>query len=76
MRKAVSESPQVAPKPRPERAHKLDPYVRYLQKRMDEGVWNAHKLYTEIKARGYPGSETRVRAFIPPCGRRASRRPR
>lgn len=66
VRKAVTEAPQTAPKPRPERTRKLDPYVSYLQKRMDEGVWNAHKLYTEITERGYTGSETCVRAFVHP----------
>ena len=48
------------PKPRKRRAHKIDPYVDYLRKRLDEGVWNARKLYTEIKARGYTGSEVEI----------------
>ena len=65
VRKAVTEQPEAALS-RSRRAHKLDPYIGYLQQRMDEGVWNARKLYTEIKSRGYAGSETRVRAYLHP----------
>jgi transposase len=35
------------------RARKLDSYTEYLQARMQEGVYNARKLYREIKERGY-----------------------
>jgi len=63
----VTQGPLVPePKPRRGRAHKVEPYADYLQKRLDEGVWNARKLYTEIKTRGYTGSETRVRAWVHP----------
>jgi transposase len=66
VRKVIAGPLLPTPKPRKRRAHKLDSYVDYLRQRMDAGVWNAHKLYTEIKARGYTGSETRVRAWIHP----------
>jgi len=66
VRKVLSEPLLHAPKPRQARACKLDPYVECLQRRLSEGVWNAHKLYTEVKARGYTGSETRVRAWVQP----------
>jgi transposase len=66
IRKVIAEPLLPTPKERKARARKLDPYVEYLQKRLDEGVWNARKLYTEIKARGYTGSETRVRAWVHP----------
>jgi transposase len=55
-----------AAKPRKVRKRKLDPYSEYLRKRMDEGVWNAHKLYGEIRTRGYAGSETQVRGWMHP----------
>jgi transposase len=47
-----------APKPRQPKPCKLDPYVAYLEQRMEEGVFNARKLYGEIVAQGYPGGET------------------
>lgn len=51
-------------KPRQARACRLYLFVDYLQKWLGEGVWNAHKLYTGVKARGYADSETRVRARV------------
>lgn len=62
--------------PRKRRAHKLDPYVPYLEHRIAEGVLNAHKLFTEIQAHGYPGGESQVKAFVhtlrPPRAPRAT----
>jgi len=66
VRKVVAGPLLPVPKARKARTHKLDPYVDYLRKRMDEGVWNAHKLFAEIRLRGYTGSETRVRAWVQP----------
>ena len=66
IRKVLAEPLLRAPKPRKARFRKLDLFVDYLQKRLDEGVWNAHKLYTEITARGYAGSDTQVRAWVHP----------
>jgi transposase len=66
VRRVLAEPLLPAAKPRKVRRRKLDPYGEYLRKRLDEGVWNAHKLYGEIKARGYPGSETQVRAWMHP----------
>ena len=73
VRKIIGSSLLPEPKPRKRRGRKIDPYIDYLQKRLDEGVWNARKLYSEIKARGYTGSETRVRAWMQPL--RAERKP-
>ena len=42
------------------------PYVSYLERRIEEGVLNARKLYQEIVAQGYPGKERQVRQFIQP----------
>jgi transposase len=55
-----------APKSRKRKARKLDPYVPYLQKRIDEGVMNAQKLYQEILAQGYSGKDRAVRIFVQP----------
>lgn len=66
VRRVLAEPLLPASKPRKVRKRKLDPYLEYLRKRMDEGVWNAHKLYGEIRARGYAGSETQVRGWMHP----------
>jgi hypothetical protein len=45
----------------PERAQRLpqasilDPYLPYLQERWAAGCTNAHQLWREIHAQGYPG---------------------
>ena len=48
------------------RTCKIDPYVKYLEARIEEGVLNASKLYTEIKAQGYQGCSSQVRVFVHP----------
>jgi transposase len=50
----------------PVRERKLDPYTDYLQQRMSEGVYNARKLYREIRERGYSGGLTQVILYIQP----------
>jgi transposase len=62
-----------AVKARPPRARKIDPFVTYLEKRIEQGVLNAEKLYQEIRARGYTGKARTVRQFVQP--RRAPRQP-
>jgi transposase len=57
----------VARPPRARRRQKIDPYVPYLEQRLAIGVLNAHKLFGEIRARGYPGGESQVRAFVHGC---------
>src|SRR5579875_2323044 len=54
----------VAPAPRKPKPCKIDPYIPYLEQRMEEGVLNARKLYGELVNRGYPGGETQVREFV------------
>lgn len=48
------------------RPRKLDAYTEYLQHRMSEGVYNARKLYREIRERGYTGGVTQVILYIQP----------
>jgi len=45
---------------------KIDPYIAYLEQRIDQGVLNAQKLYLEIKKQGYAGKERQVRYFVQP----------
>jgi len=66
IRKALEE-PLIATAPeRKPRLRKLDPYLSYLEERIEEGVLNARKLYGEIKRLGYPGQETQIRLFVQP----------
>lgn len=54
----------VASAPRKPKPCKIDPYIPYLEQRMEEGVLNARKLYGELVNLGYPGGETQVRGFV------------
>jgi len=58
------------PAPRPRRPSKLDPYKEYILQRLEEGVDNCAVLVREIRAQGYTGSATLVRAFVQPRRRR------
>lgn len=53
-------------KPRQRKPHLLDPYVPYLERRLAEGVFNAQKLYQEVRRQGYGGKDRQVRAFVQP----------
>ncbi|MGI6083653.1 MAG: hypothetical protein ACOYEP_12370 [Limnochordia bacterium] len=55
------ECPQ--PKPRAKRKSILDPYREYLLRRWFEGCRNAAKLYREMTAIGYTGSQTVAKDF-------------
>lgn len=39
----------------------LQPFIKYLRQRWDEGCQNAKQLYREIKEQGYTGSDVTVR---------------
>ena len=52
------------PTPRPLRASQLDRYEDYLLQRWSQGERNAAQLHREIRARGYPGCATMVRAYV------------
>lgn len=65
--RAIVQGPlQVAPKARRAKVRKLDPYRRYLEQRIGEGVLNAQKLYQELLHQGYTGKDRQVRQFIHP----------
>jgi transposase len=54
------------PQKRKARAKKLDPFVPYLEKRIEEGVLNCNKLLDEIRRRGYPGGKSLLKTFVQP----------
>jgi transposase len=54
------------PQKRKTRAKKLDPFVPYLEKRIEEGVLNCNKLFDEIRKQGYPGGKSLIKNFVQP----------
>jgi transposase len=46
------------------RQRQLDVYAGYLAQRWREGCHNAAQLWRELRERGFPGSDTRVRQWI------------
>jgi transposase len=58
---------------RKSRGSKLDPFVPYLEKRMEEGVFNCEKLLEEIRRQSYNGSWSLLKDFVQPY--REERRP-
>jgi transposase len=64
--RVVIRGPLVPEKKRKRKARKIDPFVDYLEERIERGVLNAQKLYQEILAQGYTGKDRAVRAFVQP----------
>ncbi len=65
VRKYFRQAPEPPlPTPRPLRASQLDPYEDYLLQRWSQGERNAAQLYREISERGYPGSQSLVKAYV------------
>ena len=58
--------------PRVPRPSKLDPYKSYIAGRLEKGVWNAVVLLPELRARGYTGGYSTLRAYLSPL-RKAAR---
>jgi transposase len=56
----------VAPDSRPRRKRQsdFDPYAPYILKRWQEGERNGTRLWEEITAQGYPGSQRMVYRFL------------
>lgn len=54
------------PTPRSPRAHKLDPFVPFLEQRLADGVCNANKLLAELHLRGYSGGKTQLKDWLQP----------
>jgi transposase len=51
---------------RQRRVSKLDPFVPYLEQRIDQGVLNCNKLLVEIVAQGYDGGKSILKNFVQP----------
>jgi transposase len=54
------------PQKRKPRAKKLDPFVPYLERRIEEGVVNCNKLLDEIRRQWYQGGKSLVKNFVQP----------
>ena len=54
------------PQRRRTRAKKLDPFVPYLERRIEEGVLNCNKLFDEIRRQGYQGGKSTLKYFVQP----------
>jgi transposase len=54
------------PKKRKAGAKKIDPFVPYLEKRIEEGVLNCNKLFDEIRKQGYQGGKSTLKYFVQP----------
>jgi transposase len=64
--RAIVKGPTIPPHKRKGRAKKLDPFVPYLEKRIQEGVLNCNKLLEEIRKRGYQGGKSLLKTFVQP----------
>ena len=66
VRTAINDPLVPVEKQRKRRVRKIDPFVIYLEQRIEQGVLNAQKLYQEIVAQGYSGKARAVRTFVQP----------
>ena len=65
------------PSQRAERESLLDRYEDYIRQRLGEGMENCAVLLEELRAQGYAGSASTLRAYVHPLRRgRAARRGR
>ena len=73
--RAILNGPVIPPvKKRQRKVRKIDPFIPYLEKRIEEGVLNGQKLYQELRAMGYAGKDRMVRAFVQPYRAQAQTR--
>jgi transposase len=66
IRSIVNSPVNPPPKKRKKRASILDPFVPYLERRMEEGVLNCNKLIDEIRKQGYEGGKSTLKNFVQP----------
>ena len=59
-----TEVPRRAPRPRV--PGKITPFIGYLKQRWEAGCYNASQLFREIRALGYDGFRSLVKAFVQP----------
>ena len=70
VRRYLKSPEAIRAKPRPQRASKLDPYTGYVDRRLDEGLENCVVLHRELRARGYDGGYSILKAYVSPKRRR------
>ena len=70
VRRYLKSPEAIRAKPRPRRASKLDPYTGYVDRRLDEGLENCVVLHRELRARGYDGGYSILKAYVSPRRRR------
>ncbi len=73
VRRYLKSPEAMRPKPRRQRASKLDPYTEYVDRRMAEGLENCVVLHRELAARGYDGGYSILKGYVSP--RRRKRQP-
>jgi transposase len=61
-------------KPRPKRGSRLDPFAPHIDARLAAGVTNCVVLLREVRAQGYAGSYSLLKAYVRP--RRRPRQPK
>jgi len=66
IRSVVNGSVNPPPRKRKKRASKLDPFVPYLERRIEEGVLNCNKLFDEIRRQGYEGGKSTLKYCVQP----------
>ena len=65
--RAVLQGPIQPPaQERKAKPRKLDPFVPYLEKRIQDGLLNCNKLLAELRGQGYQGSRSLVKSFVQP----------
>ena len=70
VRRYLKSPESMRPKPRPQRASKLDSYAEYVDRRLDEGLENCVVLHRELKALGYGGGYSILKTYVSPRRRR------
>ena len=70
VRRYLNSLEAIRPTPRPRRASKLDPYAKFVDRRMSEGLENCVVLYRELKALGYGGGYSILKTYVSPRRRR------
>ena len=70
VRRYLKSPEALRPKPRTQRASKLDPYTEYVDRRLDEGLENCVVLHRELRVLGYGGGYSILKSYMSPRRRR------
>ena len=66
VRRYLKSPEAIMAKARPRQASKLDPYTGYIDRRLDDGLEKYTMLHRELKARGYDGGYSILKAYVSP----------